>query len=61
MILQLRRYFLARHINTYHQKLSIIHLEQLNVESIGSGLEVNLTIDANKHMVKGKLSQKVRN
>ena len=43
------------------RKLFIFHLTQFIAQSISSVLEVILTVDANEHVVKGKLSRHIRN
>ena len=56
--LQRRRHFLARKIDVYPRKLFILHLTQFASDSIFLGLDVILNVDANEHVVKGKLAKK---
>ena len=59
--LQRGRYFLARKIDVFPRKLFILHLTQFIADSISLGLEVILTVDANEHVVKGKLAKQLNN
>ena len=59
--LQRRRCFLARMIDVCPRKLFILLLTQLTSDSRSSGLEVILMVDANEHVVKGKLAKQKKN
>ena len=61
MYLQRRRCFRTINIGMCPRKLFIFHLTQFIAQSISSVLEVILTVDANEHVVKGKLSRHIRN
>ena len=52
---QKRRFFLARSIEICRCKLFIMNLTQLFASTIELGLEVILSVDANEHILKGKL------
>ena len=55
---QLRRYFLVRNINVFPRKFFISHLIEFISDTINTGMEIILTVDENKHMVKNKLAKK---
>ena len=59
--LQYRRNFLARKIDACPRKLFILNLKQFASDSISLGLDVILTIDANEHVVEGKLAKQLKN
>ena len=58
--LQPRRRFLAIRIDVCPRKLFILCLTQFASDSMSSGLEVILTVDANEHVVKGKLAKQLK-
>ena len=57
MHLQPRKFVLARGIDVCPRKLFILHLTQFASDSMSSRLEVILNVDANEHVVKGKLAK----
>ena len=61
MSLQRRRNFLAIRIDACPRKLFVLQLSTFASDSMLSGFEVILTVDANEHVVKGKLSRQLKN
>ena len=55
--IQRRRCFIARRIAAYPRKLFILHLTQFTSDFISLEIEVILNVDANMHVIKGKLSK----